>query len=146
MQVVVARGALCRGLMRAMSASRTTRRAVLRFASWLAIVAMALNALWPLVANARPASSGPGVEVCAAGGVQRTPIESGGTQAPELALSPHCAFCAFGADRAAAPSLQATLSVPAAGTLDARSPAATAVCVECFSYFSAPPRAPPFSA
>ncbi len=127
--------------------SRTVGRAVNRLASWLAIVAMALNALWPMLANAKPVSAGDFTELCTANGMQRMATGNGGTQAPELALTPHCSFCAYGADRAAAPPPAIVMLVVRTFDVPAFRPRAAAVLVpESFSYPPAPPRAPPVSA
>lgn len=117
-----------------------------RLAGWLAIFAMTLNALWPVLANAKPASAGDFTEICTANGMVRVAAGDGGTQAPELALTPHCAFCAFGADRAVAlPPTAAVLVLPAFEAPVFRPRAAAVIVPESFSRPPAPPRAPPFS-
>jgi hypothetical protein len=60
-----------------------------RVGPWLAIVAMALQALWPLIAQARPANL---VPVCTVGGVTHYIEVPGGTQ-PADSQHEHCAFC-----------------------------------------------------
>ena len=118
-------------------------RSTLLRACWLAVVLMALNALWPLIANARPASAAAYTEICTAGGMQRVPVDGGGTRAPELSLTQHCASCAFGGDRAEAPPAAPVLSVsvPAQGAIQ---PVAEPASGRAFSgYPCAPPRAPP---
>ncbi len=116
-----------------------TASAKFRFASWLAIAAMALNALWPLLANAQPAGQASMFEVCTAEGIKfvsgdagKAPAESGARH-----LQPHCALCSFGADKVPALA-QAAFAVPvivdasfgiaqlaalSPGRLDPRSPA-----------------------
>jgi hypothetical protein len=60
-------------------------------ASWLAILAMALNALWPLIAQARPTTR---VPVCAVGEVTHfIEVPVGG----DATGHEHCAFCFAGA-------------------------------------------------
>jgi hypothetical protein len=109
-------------------------------AAWLALAAMALNAAWPLLANAKPAVE---LEICTAGG-----HATGGAPAlPDKGYhASHCNLCPFGAERVA------TLAAKAAALpLPASAPA------EVFErgefpqrqtalYPAAPPRAPPFSA
>ncbi len=113
---------------------------------WLAIVLMALNALWPLIANARPASAAAFTEVCTAGGMQRIPVDGGGTRAPELTLSQHCASCAFSGDRAAAPPTAPLLFVSAPVQISVLSVAEPAFGPTFSGYPYSPPRAPPASA
>ena len=67
---------------------------------------MALQALWPLLANAQPSGQPAQFEVCSADGVKlvkgnagQLPAESGAKH-----LQPHCALCSFGADKAPAVS------------------------------------------
>jgi hypothetical protein len=120
--------------------ARTTRR----FSAWIAILAMTLNALWPLIAQAKPIQAAALHEICTAEGLQVVPA------APEdrpsgTKLSPHCAFCSLGADRIAiatsplagvthAPDAREVLRV----AFDAPLPASHARS-------PAQPRAPPFS-
>jgi hypothetical protein len=62
-------------------------------AAWLAITAMALNALWPLIAQARPATL---VAVCTSSGVTHYVEIPGGSQ-PADSHQGHCSFCFSGA-------------------------------------------------
>jgi hypothetical protein len=93
-----------------------------RFTLWLAIVAMALSALWPLLANARPGPQPALFEVCTASGIKW--ISSGVSSdlgntgsAPDQGvadhLQPHCVLCSFGTDQAPV-LVQAASSIPAA--------------------------------
>jgi hypothetical protein len=67
----------------------TTRR----FAAWLAIVAMGLNGLWPLLANAAPVEfSAP---ICSMAGTT-VAVDAGGIPvqpAPAKSPAPHCPYC-----------------------------------------------------
>src|SRR4051812_2566689 len=72
-----------------------------RLATWLALLGMTLNALWPLLANAGPADfSAP---VCstahqgASGLLAGTPLP----MSPAKKIAPHCAFCGAGHSLAA---------------------------------------------
>jgi hypothetical protein len=70
-----------------------------RIASWLAIFAMALNALWPLLAQARPRSVAL-VPLCTVGGethyvevpLGKTPLEQ-----KSSAQGEHCSYCTLSA-------------------------------------------------
>jgi Protein of unknown function (DUF2946) len=74
-------------------------------AAWAAILSMALQALWPLLAGANPGTPEPfGTEVCTAHGLlavydseQQLPSPAG----PSHRLLPHCAFCTLGSGHAA---------------------------------------------
>jgi hypothetical protein len=63
-----------------------------RIAGWLAILAMSLNALWPLLANAKPASAfDPATEICTVGGIKS--FAGGGVPQPADKLhQPSCAY------------------------------------------------------
>jgi hypothetical protein len=81
------------------------KKSHLRFTSWLAILAMALNALWPLLANAKPAGFSPLTEICTAQGVKSIAGEPGSSSDDSGAkhLQPHCPLCSFGTDKVSAP-------------------------------------------
>ena len=64
-----------------------------KLAGWLAILAMALNALWPLIAQAKPVNL---VPVCTVGGVTHY-VEVPGAPAPADSQHDHCSFCFTGA-------------------------------------------------
>ncbi len=76
-----------------------------RFASWLAIAAMALNALWPLLANAKPSGAQSLMEICTSQGVKSVAGDSDSAPGNSAAkhLQPHCALCSFGTDKVSAP-------------------------------------------
>ena len=114
-----------------------------RIAAWLALAGIALNASWPLLANARPNAPALPSEVCSATG-QKHAGESLPGEAPGKGARPsHCALCPFNAERGpaisgAAPAL--LCPVPASGPVrelfsEPQLPAALDPC--------APPRAPP---
>jgi Protein of unknown function (DUF2946) len=119
--------------------SRTSRS----FPAWIAILAMALNALWPLIAQAKPVQAAALHEICTAEGLQVVPAapedRSSGTK-----LSPHCAFCSLGADRIAiAPLVQIGVAHDR-GTREGAPVSLDAPQPESFSRSTAQPRAPPF--
>ena len=76
-----------------------------RLVCWLAIAVMALNALWPLLASARPAGAPSFTEICTATGMQLVagdPVAPSG-DSDSKHLQEHCPLCALGADRLLAP-------------------------------------------
>jgi hypothetical protein len=112
-------------------------------AVYLAVLAMALNALWPLLAQAKPRSVTL-VPVCTVQGVTHY-IELPGGNSPleqkSSAQHEHCSYCSFGGERVALPPL---LQFAAAIEIEESQPAQ----VEDRSFASeqssfARPRAPP---
>jgi hypothetical protein len=82
-----------------------------RLATWLAILAMALQALWPLIAQARPATL---VPVCTVGGVTHyVEVPVGGS--PADSQHEHCALCVTGS----APVIASAPTAPPQVALDA---------------------------
>ena len=74
-----------------------------RTTAWLAILAMALNALWPLIANAKPAGVESLFEVCTTQGFKSVAGDPAGApdDSGEKHLQPHCPLCSFGTDKVA---------------------------------------------
>jgi hypothetical protein len=114
-----------------------------RSAAWLAVIAMALQALWPLVAQAKPRSSVL-VPVCTIQGVTHyieLPAGKSPVEQQSEAHHEHCSFCSFGGERVTlSPFLQSILATRAeeaqplrAGACESRSERS----------FNARPRAPP---
>src|SRR6266571_8409985 len=69
-----------------------------RIAAWLALAGIALNASWPLLANARPNAPALPSEVCTATGLKHP-----GENLPGKGARPsHCTQCPFNAERGAA--------------------------------------------
>src|SRR3954471_10058838 len=112
-------------------------------AVYLAILAVSLQALWPLLAQAKPKNAVL-VPVCTVQGVTHyIELPSSGTPAEERAASQHdhCSFCSFGGERAApSPFLQPAIST---GLEEARPPQVAACELRSEESFSARPRAPP---
>jgi DUF2946 family protein len=72
-----------------------------KLATWLAILALALQSLLPLVASAK--ASAALVPVCTVDGVTHyIEIPAGNTAPEHAAHGQHCALCMLGADRLAA--------------------------------------------
>lgn len=109
----------------------------------MAILVMALNALWPLIANARPDGAPGLMEICTAQGIKTLPD---GTPAGDPAanqLQPHCPLCSFGTDKLAAvpPSVPDLLPVQASHAAPAAILHGAAIAAPQHS--PAHPRAPP---
>lgn len=80
---------------------------VQRRVSWIAILAFALNAFWPLISLANPSSPAIMVEVCGAMGMQTMPLDGVPAQDEDGAKKvPQCPLCSVfgGADSAPAPA------------------------------------------
>ena len=100
---------------------------------------MALNAGWPLLANARP--DDPSAEICSANGGNHA---GGAPATPGNGYHPsHCNLCPFGAERGAAIAVAAPLPpVPVAAPTQVFTRGDTA-SPQLALYPTAPPRAPP---
>src|SRR2546430_9610035 len=111
-----------------------------RIAAWLALAGIALNASWPLLANAGTSVSAVPSEICTATGQKH----AGESPFGKGARPSHCTLCPFNAERGAAISgsaLALLCPIPACGPVrelfsEPQLPAALDLC--------APPRAPPF--
>jgi len=120
-------------------------RGVRRLALFLATLAIGLQALWPLLAQAKPRSAIQ-VPVCTVEGVTHyielpageTPLEQRSSTNHE-----HCGFCTLTADRVAPAQSGSVLVFSKSRAV--RPAAFLAASVEHPSYFSARPRAPPFA-
>jgi Protein of unknown function (DUF2946) len=126
------------GAMRAGSSS-------LRSTSWLAILAMALNALWPLIASARPTGAASFVEICTAQGLKQIvgdpatgPAGPGGKH-----MQLHCPICSYGTDKFSALTSAPLFNASATGS-DCE-PAVADASAKPHSNIRSPayPRAPP---
>lgn len=104
-----------------------------RLTTWLAIGAMALQTLWPLIAQARPATL---VPVCTVGGTTHYVEIPGGTT-PVDSQHEHCAFCFAGAALPAKHVRHGVDAVSFAG------PKAVSFTPRSFIVVSADARAPP---
>ena len=121
----------------------TSLRARNSIAAWLALVGVALNASWPLLANAKPSVPALPSEICSATGLKHAGEGSPG-DAPGKNVSPsHCTLCPGNAERGAALSgIVAVLfrSAPAC----AQAPAFFAGArLQAAPAFSGSPRSPP---
>jgi DUF2946 family protein len=71
-----------------------------RFAALLAILAIALQALWPLIAQAKPVLPGERVPVCTIEGITHyieLPAPDSAVEKSSAAHHEHCKMCVFGA-------------------------------------------------
>lgn len=115
-------------------------------ATWLAILAIALQALWPLIAQAKPAASSVLLPVCSVDGVTHY-IELAPSDPPldqnSAVHREHCQLCVFGGDRVAALPA-ASIPVLVVETAFEGAPLRSIVASpETPSYLPAQPRAPP---
>jgi hypothetical protein len=111
-----------------------------RIAAWVALAGIALNASWPLLANAAPRVPALPSEICSATG-QKHAGESplGKTDQPS-----HCKLCPYSADRGpaisgGAPAFRCPLPASRPVSDFVSKPRLAAALDPC-----APPRAPPF--
>ena len=111
------------------------------FAAWTAMLAIALQALWPLLAQARPKNVVL-VPVCTVQGVTHyVELPKGEAPVERKAASQHdhCSFCASGGALASAVQVFKVVEVSSVP-----SPALEEAPIENHAVFSARPRAPPF--
>src|SRR5438552_18994140 len=111
-----------------------------RIAAWLALAGIALNASWPLLANARPNAPALPSEICTATGQKH----AGESPFGKGARPSHCTLCPFNAERGAAISgsaLALLCPIPACGPVRElfSEPQLASALVPW-----APPSAPPF--
>lgn len=119
------------------------RRSRNRIAAWLALAGVALNASWPLLANAKPNVPALPSEICSATGLKHSG-ESLPGETPGKSLQPsHCSLCPFNAERAPAISgATPALVCPMSDCGQVREFFAERQLQPAFDP-SAPPRAPP---
>ena len=116
-----------------------------RVAALLAMIAMALSALWPLISQAKPRIPGAQVPVCTIEGITHY-IELPATDTPvekrSAAHHEHCKMCVFGAERVATLPVAASPVEPGAGR-EAVQPSFQAAKSPSSFHPPAQPRAPP---
>ena len=118
-----------------------------RTAALLAIFAVALQGLWPLLAQAKPTVPGERVPVCTIEGITHyvelpsvdTPVEK-----RSAAHHEHCQMCVFGAEKLA---VAVSPAPPVAVVADPDCPLDSVSAVSSSSSFPKPalPRAPPIA-
>ena len=116
-----------------------------RVAALLALFAMALSALWPLISQAKPLVPGAQVPVCTIEGITHY-VELPATDTPveqrSAAHHEHCKMCVFGAERVAALPVASAPFEPGAGR-EAVQPLFQASTSPSSFHPPAQPRAPP---
>jgi DUF2946 family protein len=115
-----------------------------RAAAWIALASMALNAAWPLLADAKPSVPASPSEICTAAGLDHA---SGGApgDAPGRKLHPsHCSLCPFHAERGLAIAGLGQPLIPPAAPVAAIPAHENAPPPESALHSAAPARAPPF--
>jgi DUF2946 family protein len=115
-------------------------------AAWVAITAVVLNALWPLVAQLQPAQAGSdmvAMEDCPEAGMHQG--AAGERSAPEQPspLMPHCGFCTLAAGGFTALVTSTVTTFIAIHTQEFRPPLPEVRLLASFGYSAAHPRAPP---
>lgn len=114
------------------------------FAAWLALFAMAMQALWPLVAQAQP-SSQLLVPICTVGGdIHYVTLDGKPAGKPAAATGEHCKLCVFGAVKLALPPTLAIAVLEFEPAVEAPPVPPVAAVPPFLSVPPAPPRAPPF--
>jgi hypothetical protein len=115
-------------------------------AAWVAIVVVALNALWPLIAQFKPdAMAAMQMEACAEAGMHHA-AEDGQNSAPSepSPLMPQCAFCTLAAGGFAVLVADNFDAAPLIiDTMEFRPASPEVRPLAVFSYPPAHPRAPP---
>ena len=93
-----------------------------RTAAWIAALAMALHALWPLLVHAKPQQAAHLVALCTVDGTTHyVELPAGKPPAGEHSPTQHCKLSTFGAERAFAPppaafvASRAIIILPAVG-------------------------------
>lgn len=120
----------------------TLPRALRRVAALAAAAGIALQALWPLLAQARPAVL-VSVPVCSAAGAHRsTELPIGGGQTGQGAA--HCKLCVLGDSKPVVSGSQSEFALPSEGKLETSFEKIKSEPRSAFAAF-ARPRAPPAS-
>lgn len=115
-----------------------------RPAAFAAVLAIALQALWPLLAHAKPAQAPHLVPLCTVDGTTHfVELPPGKAPAEEHAGTQHCKLCVFGGERLAALAPAPFPPLHVEGTVAVAVPAGIAVAVISCSASPAQPRAPP---
>jgi hypothetical protein len=122
----------------------TASRSRSRIAAWLALAGMALNASWPVLANARTSAPALPSEICTATGTKHAG-ESLPGDAPGKSVRPtHCTLCPFNAERGAAIPYAKHILLSSAPVGVPHSVCYDALRSEAALDPAAPPRAPPY--
>lgn len=125
-----------------------TARRHLRFATWLALLAIAALALLPTLTHALARSAGVGgngfAEVCTPQGMKLVALADGETAPSSAALHlEHCAYCTSACAVVDLPPASLTLALPAVAGLTLLPPLFLHAPRTPHAWASANPRAPP---
>jgi DUF2946 family protein len=112
-----------------------------RIAAWLALGSIALNALWPLLANARPNDPASPSEICSASGLNHAPGE---VPTDSRSKNFHCSLCPFHAERGLAIANVGQPLIPSVSPVALVFARNDAPRPKIALHPAAPPRAPPF--
>lgn len=110
-----------------------------RRSALVALFAVALHALSPLLASAAPGAAVDHVQLCTAQGVVTVEVDAGGAPPASLAATDHCSVCAFQGGIAAPVRALPAAQAAAAGKISLRPQPVAAVPTRTASR----PRAPP---
>jgi hypothetical protein len=117
-----------------------------RVIAWVAATLVALNAFWPLIAQAAPKAPSLLVPICSMEGkTHHVDLSSGKTPLGERRAShgEHCKLCVFGSDRTAALPAEAVALLAVVAIVAEPSFARPVPLSEPLSHTPAQPRAPP---
>ena len=115
-----------------------------RAAAWIALASMALNAAWPLLADAKPSAPASPSEICTAAGLDRAPGGAPGNSPNKNVHPSHCSLCPFHAERGLAIAGLGLPLIPPAAPVAAVLAREDAPPPESALHPAAPARAPPF--
>lgn len=114
------------------------------FARWLAMLAMALNALWPLVANAKPGYADLIQDICGVGPAKSLKTVAATAQLLGAKhLLAHCALCSAGSDNPAALAPARPDAALAITPAETAAPDPVLLPHAALRYSAARPRGPP---
>jgi hypothetical protein len=117
-----------------------------RLVAWIAAFAVVVQALWPLLAHARPKDPSLLVPVCTIDGITHfLEIKTGKTPLDERTAlhGDHCKLCVFGAQKVVALTPQNAVAFLASDAIDPIAISQPVSFSEPASHPSAQPRAPP---
>jgi hypothetical protein len=125
---------------------RVSHRLTESFAAWVAIAAVVLNALWPLIFQLQADVANMQMDICSQTNMQHQDAASGPEPEKPSPLIPHCAFCTLaGGGFAALVAARVTPALLSIETEEARLRVPEVRPLAFVSYSPAHPRAPPAS-
>ena len=125
---------------------RLTHKVTASFATWVAITAVVLNVLWPLIYQLQPGTTSIEMDICAQSNMSHQDEAGGRAPNQPLPLMPHCAFCTLvGGGFAALVTAPVTPPLLSIDTEVSRLSLPAVRPLGFFRYPPAHPRAPPAS-